>query len=90
MKIMGTVARGAEIPYVSVANAVRVRLDNGEWLPGEALPSMMKLGAEYGVSSATAARAVKILVAEGRLTTVKSWGTFVSDQASSGRQPPRT
>lgn len=75
--------RGPEVPYVTVANALRERLDSGEWLPGEALPSMAKLGAEYNVSSATAARAVKILVAEGRLTTVKSWGTFVAEQ------PPR-
>lgn len=74
---MGGMSRGAEIPYVTVANAVRARLDAGEWLPGEALPSVVKLGAQYGVSSATAARAVKILVAEGRLTTVRSWGTFV-------------
>jgi DNA-binding GntR family transcriptional regulator len=68
------------VPYRRVADALRERLDAGEWLPGEALPSVSELAGEYGVSRSTAARAVKVLAAEGRVTTVKSWGTFVADR----------
>jgi DNA-binding GntR family transcriptional regulator len=67
------------VPYLAVADALRERLDGGEWLPGEALPSINALATEYGVSRSTAARAVKVLAAEGRVNTIKSWGTFVAE-----------
>jgi DNA-binding GntR family transcriptional regulator len=78
------VARGPEVPYLRVAAALRERLDGGEWLPGEALPSVNRLGAEYGVSRATAARSIKILKDEGRVYTIRGWGTFVSEKPPPG------
>ena len=61
-----------------VADALRERLDAGEWLPGEVLPSSAKLADEYGVSRATAARAVRVLAEEtGRVVIEPSWGAFV-------------
>ncbi len=74
---MGSMARGVELPYIRVANALRERLDSGEWLPGEPLPSAVSLGQQYGVSQGTAARAVRVLADEGRVTIVPSWGSFV-------------
>ena len=71
-------AKGPRPPYLAVADALRERLDAGEWLPGEALPSLAQLGESYSVSRSTVDRAVHILVAEGRLTTVKGWGVFVA------------
>lgn len=68
--------KSPRVPYLAVADALRERLEGGEWLPGEALPSMAQLGQAYGVSRATVNRAVKLLVDEGRLTTVKGWGVF--------------
>jgi len=62
-----------------VAEALRQRLLGGEWLPGEALPGVTSLAAEYGVGKSTVARAVKILTDEGRVYTVRGWGTFVSE-----------
>jgi GntR family transcriptional regulator len=68
------------VPYLAVAAALRERLDGGEWLPGEVLPGVIALADEYGVSKSTAARAVTVLVSEGRLYTVRGWGTFVAER----------
>ena len=48
-------------------------------MPGEALPGVISLAAEYGVGKSTVSRAVKLLAAEGRVYTVRGWGTFVSE-----------
>jgi DNA-binding GntR family transcriptional regulator len=48
-------------------------------LPGEALPSVSRLAETYRVSRSTAARAVKVLAAEGRVTVTPGWGTFVAE-----------
>jgi GntR family transcriptional regulator len=68
------------IPYMAVADALRERLDRGEWLPGEQLPSAVTLGAEYGVSASTAAKAVRVLAAEGRVNVIKNWGVFAAER----------
>jgi len=61
-----------------VANALRERIDGGEWLPGEVLPSVTELAQAYDVSTSTAGRAIRVLADEGKVTTVKGWGTFVA------------
>ena len=71
-------AQDAAWPYLAVADSLRGRIDGGEWLPGEALPSMARLAETYRVSRATINRAVGVLVDEGKLTTVKGWGVFVA------------
>jgi len=71
--------RKRRVPYRAVADALRERLDEGEWLPGEAMPSLSALAAQYGVSRATAARAVKVLEGEGRVESEQGWGTFVAE-----------
>lgn len=65
-------------PYLAVADALRERLDLGEWLPGEVLPTIKELAGEYQVSRGTAARAVKVLEGEGRVTVTARWGTFAA------------
>jgi DNA-binding GntR family transcriptional regulator len=74
------VPRTSQVPYQAIADALRTRLDAGEWLPGEQLPSASQLGAQYNVSRTTAARAVRVLADEGRVTVVKSWGAFVAEK----------
>jgi DNA-binding GntR family transcriptional regulator len=73
------VPRGPRPPYLALADALRERIDSGEWLPGEALPSTTALAKEYGVSSSTAGRAIKVLADEGKVTTVQGWGVFVAE-----------
>jgi DNA-binding GntR family transcriptional regulator len=74
------VPRTPQIPYQAIADALRERLDAGEWLPGEQLPSAAQLGEQYGVSRTTAARAVRVLADEGRVTVVRNWGAFVAEK----------
>jgi DNA-binding GntR family transcriptional regulator len=63
-----------------IADALRARLDAGEWLPGEQIPSTAELAAEHGTSRTTAARAVRVLADEGRITVVRNWGVFVAER----------
>lgn len=76
--------RTPQVPWQRVRDALRGRLDEGEWLPGEQIPSAGQLASEYGVSRTTAARAVRALAEEGRVTVVRNWGAFVAE-----RTPPR-
>ncbi len=71
------------MPYLAVVAALRERLDSGEWLPGEVLPGVIALAEQYKVSKSTAGRAIAVLVSEGRLYTVRGWGTFVAEQPPS-------
>jgi DNA-binding GntR family transcriptional regulator len=74
------VPRTPQVPYLAIADALRARLDAGEWLPGEQIPSTAELAAEYGASRTTAARAVQVLAGEGRVTVVRNWGAFVAER----------
>jgi GntR family transcriptional regulator len=78
------VPRGPRPPYLAVADALRERIEAGEWLPGEALPSATALSAEYDVSTSTAGRAIRVLADEGKVTTVKGWGVFVREAGAKG------
>jgi GntR family transcriptional regulator len=71
--------RTPQVPYLAIAEALRARLDAGEWLPGEQIPSTTTLATEYGTSRTTAARAVRVLADEGRVTVVRNWGAFVAE-----------
>ena len=72
--------RTPQVPYLAIAEALRARLDAGEWLPGEQIPSTTALAAEYGTSRTPAARAVRVLAEEGRVTVVRNWGAFVAER----------
>jgi len=59
---------------------MRRKVMEAEWLPGEQVPSLDQLAAEYQVSRATVQRAVKVLTDEGVLVTRPRWGTFVAER----------
>jgi DNA-binding GntR family transcriptional regulator len=71
--------RQPQVPYLAIADALRARLDAGEWLPGEQFPSTSQIAAEYSTTRTTAAKAVRVLAGEGRVTVVRNWGTFVAE-----------
>jgi DNA-binding GntR family transcriptional regulator len=73
--------RQPQIPWQQVADALRERLDAGEWLPGEQLPAARELAEQYKVSRTTAARAMRELAVEGLVTVVPSWGAFVAERS---------
>jgi DNA-binding GntR family transcriptional regulator len=68
--------RGPVPPYLAVAAALRDRIDEGEWLPGEQLPSVRDLAKHYKVGVSTAQRAITVLSDEGKVTITPGWGVF--------------
>ncbi|HET9380562.1 MAG TPA: GntR family transcriptional regulator, partial [Streptomyces sp.] len=62
---------------------LRARLDSGEWEPGQQLTGTVAIAAEYGVSQATAAKAVAALRREGLVHTVLGSGTYVGPDPES-------
>jgi DNA-binding GntR family transcriptional regulator len=67
-------------PYLRVSEDLRTRIEAGDLLPGEQLPSLDRLAAEYVVSRATAQRAITILASEGLIETRRRWGAFVAQR----------
>jgi GntR family transcriptional regulator len=63
-------------PYRAVSAALRERIEAGEWLPGEQLPSVRHLAKHYKVSINTARRAVDLLKEDGLVTVEPGWGVF--------------
>lgn len=53
-------------------------LDQGEWRPGEAIPSELDLAARFEVSQGTVRKAIDELAAENLLIRRQGKGTFVS------------
>lgn len=72
--------RSHQLPSERVTAGLRAKIKAGEWQPGEALPTVSELAASYGVSRATVAKAVRVLVDEGLLVTRARWGTFVRSE----------
>ena len=73
-------ARDREPPYLRIAADMRAKIDSGEWVSGEQIPSLDKLAATHKVSRVTARKAVLLLVDEGLLETRPAWGTFVAER----------
>ncbi|GHF74103.1 GntR family transcriptional regulator [Streptomyces mashuensis] len=68
--------------YLRVADALRQRVVNGTWAPGDRLPGRGELGAEFGVGKNTVREAQELLIAEGLLEGRPGAGTYV-------RTPPQ-
>ncbi|GGO07248.1 GntR family transcriptional regulator [Microbispora bryophytorum] len=65
--------------YLQVERSLQQRVDVGEWVPGERLPTEEELGKAYGVSRVTVRQAVARLVDRGVLVREQGRGTFVRD-----------
>lgn len=72
--------RELQPPYLRVSDDMRRKVMEAEWLPGEQVPSLDQLAADYQVSRATVQRAVRVLTDEGLLVTRPRWGTFVAER----------
>jgi GntR family transcriptional regulator len=67
----------AEAPHRQIAAQLRERIRRGEWGPGERLPSIPAIAADYGVAKQTVQRTIDQLRVEGVLITRPGSGTFV-------------
>jgi GntR family transcriptional regulator len=75
--------RGVAAPlYKEVKRVLTQSLAQGEWRPGEALPSEAKLAQRYGVSIGTLRKAIDELVAEGVVVRRQGSGTYVAQHGA--------
>ncbi|MEW2221606.1 GntR family transcriptional regulator [Streptomyces sp. NPDC006990] len=66
-------------PYLRIADLFRQRIADGNWAPGDRLPSRSALGAEYGVGDNVIRRAQELLISQGLLEGRAGSGTYVSE-----------
>jgi GntR family transcriptional regulator len=66
--------RSAELPSERIAADLRRQIQSGELQPGDQLPTVASLSESYGVSTATVAKAIRVLVAEDLVKTRHGWG----------------
>lgn len=69
-------------PYEQVATDLRDRIEKGEYAPGDLIPSERELADEWGISRATATKAVAALRSQGLVESVTGVGTKVVLQPS--------
>jgi GntR family transcriptional regulator len=82
---MPRVARN-DPPYVQIMDHYRKQILDGELTEGDRLPPVAEIGAEWGVSTATAGRAISQLQVEGVVRTTPQ-GTFVETLKPVGDSP---
>lgn len=64
--------------YGTLATALRQRVLDGEWKPGQMIPSESSLAESYGVALGTIRQALALLVQDGVLRRQHGKGTFVT------------
>jgi len=69
--------------YLQVRNSIRQKIENGEWVEGDLIPSEKELATLYGVSRVTIRTAISSLVQEQFLTRRAGFGTTVYKNKSS-------
>lgn len=83
-----TLDRDASTPlYLQLASLLRGRIERGEWLAGQKIPSENELNRIYGVSRMTARQVLAQLVNEDLLFRVQGKGTFVAHPKISTHSP---
>lgn len=66
--------------YVQIEEAIKEKIRNKEYLPGEELPTERELTELFGVSRMTIRQAISNLVHKGVLYKIPAKGTFVSKE----------
>lgn len=70
--------RGELPPYLQVAAWLRGRIESGDLLPGDVLPSEKELTDVTGLARITVRKAVRVLREEGLVYTVAQRGSYVA------------
>lgn len=64
--------------YQQIKSLLIKRLEDGQWKPGEAIPSEIELANYYGVSQGTVRKAIDELASENLVIRKQGRGTFVA------------
>jgi DNA-binding GntR family transcriptional regulator len=67
-------------PSWQLAALLRDQIKSGELPSGSALPPIVTLASEHGVTTNTVQKALRMLKAEGLVTSVPGYGTFVAEK----------
>ncbi|MEV7122216.1 GntR family transcriptional regulator [Kitasatospora griseola] len=65
--------------HVTITEALRVRINVGEWAPGSRLPSRAALAKDYGVGDFVVQRAQEALIRDGVLEGRSGSGTYIPE-----------
>jgi DNA-binding GntR family transcriptional regulator len=69
--------KAGEPPYIQLGNILRGLIENGQYLPGDRLPSEADLCKRYQVSPMTVRRSIKGLLDQRLVCTIQGSGTYV-------------
>jgi DNA-binding GntR family transcriptional regulator len=69
--------RNPQRTYRWVSARLRERIEAGEWLPGEQIPTLRQIVDEYAVSMGTARKAVDVLKEAGLIEVYPGYGAFI-------------
>ena len=67
--------------YMRLANLMRQQISDGTLQPGQPTPSITTLTQEHGIARQTAAKALRLLEAEGLVYRVPGLGYYVTGAA---------
>lgn len=73
-------ARSAVPLYIQIASALRQRIENGSWRPGQKISTLEELEKEFEVARVTVRLAIELLEKEGLVHRQQGRGTFVADK----------
>lgn len=77
--------RSAVARYIQLATLFRRRIEQGAWRPGQRIPTVDELSAEYGVARATIRQALDLLEADRLIERYRAKGTFVRAAPAANR-----
>jgi GntR family transcriptional regulator len=84
-QLSGTYQRSRIPLYLQVADALRRRIEQGEWQPGEKILTLEQLEDEFQVARVTVRQAVDVLQNDGLVRRRQGKGTFVSERLTDKR-----
>ena len=67
--------------YLQIADQIRERVLEGDWRPGERIPSIRELAVDLGVNPNTVTKSYQKLVDRGIIASRRGLGYFVSEDA---------
>lgn len=70
--------------YLQIMERIKQRIAVGDWVPGQAIPSIRQLAVDVGVSVITIKRAYLELEREGVVVTRQGKGCFVTSDSEVG------
>ena len=86
MSVQPSIDRGSPVPYyLQLKEALTEGIQQGDWGPGDLIPSESELGNSYGVSRTVVRQALNEMTHEGLVVRQKGKGTFVTQPKISSR-----